>query len=123
VGVHSKFLLGAALSSFLIAPAQAQEVQTGEALMCATAADAKDYAAAHEDKPQAAIESVTDAKACRVAKIAYVPGKQTERLQLKDATYIVTEILVVAVGTPYGYLSMRPPNIAYTLLKLKEEAV
>ena len=123
MSVHSDFLLGAALSCFLTALVQAQEVKTGHALICATADDARDYAAAHQDKVQTAIDSETHAKACLVAKIAFVPGNRTDRLQQKNATYVVTEILIVAVGTPYGYLSMQPPNIAYTLLKLQEEGV
>lgn len=122
MSAHSRFLCVAALSSFLIVSAQAQEVKTGDALICATAADARDYAATHEDKVQAAIDSVTDAKSCLVTKVAFVPGKQTDRMQQKNATYVVTEILVVAVNTPYGYLSIHP-SVAYTLLKLEEERV
>ena len=122
MAVYTEFLFGAALSSFLLLSAQAQEVRTGEALLCATEADAQAYAAVHQDKIQAAIDSVTDAKACLVAAIAFVPGKQTGHVQHKDATYVVTEILVVGVSTPYGYLTMHP-SLAYTLLKLQEEKV
>jgi hypothetical protein len=36
------------------------------------------------------------------------------------ATYVVTEILIVAVSTPDGLLKIGP-NLAYTLLRLPEE--
>ena len=49
-----------------------------------------------------------------------MPGKQTERIEDKDTTYILTEILIVAVKTPYGLLRMRP-NLAYTLMPVNEE--
>lgn len=120
MGIHPKFLFGIALSSFLTVSAQAQDVRTGDALICASAGDARDYAATHQDKVQTAIDSETDGKSCLVAKIAFVAGKQTDRLQQNDATYIVTEILVVAINTPYGYLKIHP-SVAYTLLKLQEE--
>jgi len=122
MGPYPAFLLGIVLSSFLMVSAPAQEVRTGDAVMCATAGDARDYAAIHQDRVQTTIESERDAKSCLVARIAFVPGKETDRLQQKDATYIVTEILVVAVSTPYGYLTVYP-NIAYTLQKIKEKRV
>jgi hypothetical protein len=115
-------ILASVALSTLIGSAQAQDVRKGDAVICATLADARAYAATHQDKIQNAIDSETHAKACLVAKIAFVPGKVTDRMQQKDATYMVTEILVVAVGTPYGYLSIHP-SLAYTLLKLDEKRV
>ena len=96
------------------------EVRTDGALVCATEADAKNYAMLHKDQIQTSIEGEKDAKSCLVVKVAFVPGKQSDRFQQKDATYAVTEILIVAVKTPYGFVSMRP-NLAYTLLRLNEE--
>lgn len=114
------FIVGAVLSVVLIAFADSQEVSTGDIVICATAADARNYAATHRDRIQTAIDNEADDKSCLVAKIAFVPGKESDRLQQQDATYIVTEILVVAVSTPYGYLSIRP-SPAYTLLKLGDK--
>jgi hypothetical protein len=96
------------------------EVRTDGVLVCATEADAKNYAMVHKDQIQSSIEGEKDAKSCLVVKVAFVPGKQSDRLEQSDATYAVTEILVVAVKTPYGFVGMRP-NLAYTLLRLKEE--
>src|SRR5947199_6089857 len=97
------------------------ELKTADGvLVCATAADAKNYAALHKNGIRNAIEGEVDAKACLIAKIAYVPGKQTERIEDKDTTYVLTEILIVAVKTPHGLLRMRP-NLAYTLMPVDEE--
>jgi hypothetical protein len=119
-----QFLIGAVLLSSASAFAQ-QEVQPGlktadGVLVCATAADAKNYAALHKNAIRSAIEGEVDAKACLIAKIAFLPGKQTERIEDKDTTYVLTEILIVAVKTPYGMLKMRP-NLAYTLMPVDEE--
>ena len=115
--------------AFSISTASAQqpkvptdEVRTDGALVCATEADAKNYAMLHKDQIQTSIEGEKDAKSCLVVKVAFVPGKQSDRFQQQDATYAVTEILIVAVKTPYGFVSMRP-NLAYTLLRLNEEKV
>jgi len=122
--VISQILFGAALGSLPLAlsvsASAQQKVVTDNVVICATAADAKNYATTHKQNIKSAIERETDAKTCVVAKIAFMPGKQTDRIEDKDATYAVTEILIVAVSTPYGLLRMRP-NVAYTLLRLHEE--
>ena len=58
--------------------------------------------------------------ACLVAGIAYVSGKQIERVRSKDGSYDVTEIMIVGVATPYGMLAIEP-SVVYTLLKVNEE--
>jgi hypothetical protein len=89
-------------------------------VICATAADAKNYARTHQDGIQRAIERTMDGKACVVAKIAFVPGKQSDRIEHRDATYAVTEIMIVGVSTPMGVLGISP-NLAYTLLRLPDQ--
>ena len=91
-------------------------------MICATAADAKNYATTHQDAIQRAIEREVTGKACVVAKIAFVPGKQSDRIEQKDAIYAVTEITIVGVSTPLGVLGLRP-SLAYTLLRLQDERV
>jgi hypothetical protein len=93
-----------------------------DVVICATAADARNYASAHKDGVQRAIDGAIDGKACLVAKIAFVPGRQSDRIEHKDATYAVTEIMIVGVSTPLGVLGMRP-NLAYTLLRLPDQGV
>jgi hypothetical protein len=57
---------------------------------------------------------------CLVAKIGFLPGKQTDLIEDKDATYAVTEILIMAVSTLDGLLKI-PHNVAYALLRLPKE--
>jgi hypothetical protein len=119
----SKLLIVAALSTlpsgFVQAEVTADEATTDKVLICATPADAKSYAASHKDVLQSSIAAEVDEKACLVTKVVFIPGKQSERIEHNDGTYAVTEILIVAVKTPYGVLRMRP-NVAYTLMRLNE---
>jgi hypothetical protein len=50
-------------------------VTTDNVVICATAADAKNYAALHKHEIESAIERA-NAETCLVAKIAFLPGKQ-----------------------------------------------
>jgi len=43
-----------------------------------------------------------------------------DRVRNKDGSYAVTEILIVGVATPYGFLPIEP-SVVYTLLKVTEE--
>jgi hypothetical protein len=125
----SKLLIAAALSTLPGAFAQAEvqdQMKEDNVLICATPADAKSYAASHKDALQGLIageaDEKADQKACVVSKVVFIPGKQSDRIEQSDATYAVTEILIVAVKTPYGVLRMRP-NVAYALLRLNETPV
>jgi hypothetical protein len=116
-----QFLIGAA--TLWSSAASAQPAATlADVVVCATAADARSYAATHKDAIQNAIAGEITGKACVVAKIAFVPGKQSDRLEQKDAIYAVTEIMIVGVSTPLGVLGI-PPNLAYTLLRLQDQGV
>jgi len=121
----SKLLIAAALSTLPGAFAQAEvqaEPTEDNVLVCATPADAKSYAANHKDAVQSSIAGQADEKACLVTKVVFIPGKQGDRIEHSDATYAVTEILIIAVKTPYGVQRMRP-NVAYALLRLNETPV
>jgi hypothetical protein len=116
-----QILIGAAM--LWASAASAQPAATlADVVVCATAADARSYAKTHKDAIQNAIAREITGKACVVAKIAFVPGKQSDRLEQKDATYAVTEIMIVGVSTPLGVLGV-PPNPAYTLLRLQDQGV
>ena len=121
----SKLLIAAALSTLPGAFAQAEvqdQVKEDNVLVCATPADARSYAASHKDAVQSSIAGEADEKACVVTKVVFIPGKQSDRIEHSDATYAVTEILIIAVKTPYGVQRMRP-NVAYALLRLNETPV
>jgi hypothetical protein len=110
-----------AQSAFAQAEVQG-DVKEDSVLVCATAADAASYAARHKDAIQSSIAGEADEKACVVNKVVYIPGKQSDRIEYRDATYAVTEILIIAVKTPHGVLRTRP-NLAYALLRLNETPV
>src|SRR5262249_6316756 len=116
----SNLLVAVTLSTLPGAFAQAEvqaDVKEDNVLVCATPADAKSYAASHKDAVQSSIAEQADEKACLVTKAFFISGQQSDRIEHRDATYAVTEILIVAVKTPYGVLRMRP-NVAYTLVRL-----
>jgi len=116
-----RLLIGAAM--LWPSAASAQPATTlADIVICATAADAKNYATTHKDAIQKAIDGAIDGKACLVARIAFVPGKQSDRIEHRDATYAVTEIMIVGVSTPLGVLGIAP-NRAYTLLRLQDQGV
>jgi hypothetical protein len=121
----SKILIAAALSTFPGAFAQAEvqaEPMEDNVLVCATPADAMNYAASHKNALQASIAGGANDKACVATKVVFILGKQGDRIEHSDATYAVTEILILAVKTPGGVLRTRP-NVAYALLRLKETPV
>jgi hypothetical protein len=128
-----KVVVWIVLSSFVALGAKAREapdrdVQSARLVICSTAEKAQSFAAQNHDL-QATIandgqatktEASTASSACLVAGIAYISGNKLERIQSKDGSYDVTEILIVGVATPYGMLSIEP-SVVYTLLKVTEE--
>lgn len=106
-----------------------QDVQAAKLVICGSAEKAQHFAAENQDI-QAAIAkdessgngtgATSASNTCLVAGIAYVAGKPIERIHRKDASYDVTEILIVGVATPYGMLAIMP-SVVYTLLKVNDE--
>ncbi len=129
----TKVVVWIVLSSFVALGAKAldapsRDVQAARLVICSTAEKAQSFAAENEDV-QAAIandsqatktDASTASSACLVAGIAYISGNKMERVQSKDGSYDVTEILIVGVATPYGMLKIEP-SVVYTLLKVAEE--
>ena len=102
---------------------RSQDVQSAKLVICGTAEKAQHFAARNQDI-QAAIAANNEASStsapCLIAGIAYISGKQMDRVRNKDGSYAVTEILIVGVATPYGFLPIEP-SVVYTLLKVAEE--
>src|SRR5262245_37720500 len=80
-----------------------RDVRAAKLVICGSAEKAQHFAAQNHDL-QAAIANddansgkgaAGTSSACLVAGIAYVSGKQIERVQSKDGSYNVTEILIV----------------------------
>jgi hypothetical protein len=132
--LFAKIVIWAVLSAFVAAGAKAQQsgskdVQAAKLVICDSAEKAQRFAAQHQDL-QAAIANENEStnketggasSICLVAGIAYISGKQMDRVQIKDGSYDVTEILIVGVATPYGFLAIEPA-VVYTLLKVDEDA-
>jgi hypothetical protein len=100
------------------------EIKTGTTLVCGSAADAKQFLATNENLQQALTDNDDGSKAdsaCLLAPIAYIAGKGMDRVEHSAGTFIVTEILIVGVGTPVGVLAIKPA-VVYTVLPVPEEA-
>ena len=133
MNVFTKIAVWVVLSSFVVVGAKARDasspdVQAARLLICDSAEKAQNFAAQHQDLQAAmADDGKTGGKAsgasaiCLMAGIAYISGKQMDRVLSKDGAYDVTEILIVGVATPYGFLAIKP-SVVYTLLKVVEEA-
>jgi hypothetical protein len=107
---------------------RSQNVQAARMVICSSAEKAQNFAAQHQDVQAAITKDETSSgkdangagSACLVAGIAYISGKQIDRVNSKDGSYHVTEIMIVGVATPYGMLAIEP-SVVYTLLKVDEE--
>jgi uncharacterized membrane protein YgdD (TMEM256/DUF423 family) len=130
MNVITKVIVWIVLSLFAALGARAQDVrsqdvQSAKLVICGTAEKAQHFAARNQDI-QAAIAADSAAGStsapCLIAGIAYISGKQMDRVQNKDGSYAVTEILIVGVATPYGLFAIEP-SVVYTLLKVAEEKV
>jgi len=128
MNVITKVIVWIVLSLFAALGARAQDVrsqdvQSAKLVICGTAEKAQHFAARNQDI-QAAIAANNEASStsapCLIAGIAYISGKQMDRVRNKDGSYAVTEILIVGVATPYGFLPIEP-SVVYTLLKVAEE--
>lgn len=127
-----KLVLWLVVSTLLACGAKAQEashgttqdVKASHALICGSAAQAKDFVTQNEDLAGALAKVNGDqpaAGSCLVAPIAFVIGKQVDRVERTDGTYAVTELLIVGVATPVGMLAIEP-SVVYTVLKVPEQA-
>ncbi len=134
MNVLSKLILWAFLSCFvafgakaqdvLNSPQQGKQVLTSNTLLCGTADQAKHFVTDHPADLDAAIAGANDEHSednCLSAGVAFVPGHEVGRVQHKDGMFAVTEIVIVGVKTPYGIMAIKP-NLAYTILKVKDVA-
>jgi hypothetical protein len=102
----------------------AREVKTASTLVCGSASDAKQFLTDNPDLQQALTDvhqGSKSANSCLFAQIAYIAGKGMDRVEHSNGTYIVTEILIVGVGTPAGLLAIRPA-VLYTVVPVEEQA-
>jgi hypothetical protein len=125
MNLPTKVLLWVVLSSFALLGAKAEDnkVQTADALVCGSPEQVKDFVVQHPENLRSALPAANmhGAKGtCLFAQVAFVAGKTMDRIEQPNVTYVVTEIVIVGVATPYGVIAVKP-NVAYTVLKVKEE--
>ena len=108
-----------------LGPAGANELGVGTGVLCDTAAQTARYAAVLEGDAERAINTVNaenNATSCRMARVAFIRGKEVARGRSKDTSVAVVEILVVRVVTPRGIDRIRPLS-QFTLFAVEEQSV
>lgn len=113
----------ALLSLLLCAPAKAQEVQFGNALICDTAQQVEQFVAHLDGDVQSAVSAVNaaehDPTACVVATVAYVPVDKIATARNKDRAFDVVRILVIAIETRDGIQTVAPAAF-FSISKIEE---
>jgi hypothetical protein len=108
-----------------LAPAGANELGVGTGVLCDTAAQTARYAAVLEGDAERAINTVnieSNATSCRIARVAFIRGKEVARARSKDTGVAIVEILVVGIVTSRG-IDRIPPLSQFTLFTVEEQSV
>lgn len=115
-------LLVAAVGYCLIFRAEAQDVQTGNGLVCDTAAHVEEVGALFAEKGnQGAIEAVNakSPDACGVLMVAYVVGTTKSQIKVGERYYNVVEIAVLAIASGGQWQKLNQPVIQYTAIEVE----
>ena len=115
-----RLLLFCVLLSF---PAQAQEVEVGAGLWCDTKEQVAQFITENGDDPIATLQKVNDeakASACALSYVAMYRGQTHETVRNANGSWVITEIMVVAIGVNGGFLRV-PPARYFTAMPVKEE--
>ncbi len=111
------------LSVLLVAPARGAEIEIGTGLVCNTQKQVQEFLAFNEADPQTAVRAVNDEErdptACGVANLAFVRGHNAVTVRTKDATFQITNILVIGVVSDDGINSV-VPSVQFFLSKIDE---
>jgi hypothetical protein len=107
-------------------PAQAQEVEVTNGLICDTQEQVEQFVALYDGHAQSTAEKVNVAErnptACIVSGIAYVRGRELATARAKDTTFQIVPILVLGVVTDNGIERVTPARY-YSAIEVKEIAV
>jgi len=119
-----KFLVPAVLLSLLLsAPARADEVEVGSALICDTRQQVEHLVAFMRGDVQSAVNAVNAAEhnqtACGMSSLAFLRGSNLGTVRTKEETFQIVEILVVGVVTEGGVRAV-VPNVYISLFKVAE---
>ncbi len=100
------------LFALFVSTAQAQEIQVGQGLVCDTSAQVGSFLTKDQADPRAALQAVNeeanDPTACVLSRFAFVKGQPGDTVRNEKGSWIVTEILVIAVLTPHGWQRIAP---------------
>jgi hypothetical protein len=111
------------LSIFLIGSARGAEVEIGTGLVCNTRKQVQKFLAFNEADPQTAVRAVNDEErdptACGMANLAFVRGHNAIIVRTKDATFQITDILVIGLVADDGVKSVGP-SVQFCLFKIDE---
>ncbi len=111
------------LSVLLVAPARGIEIEIGTGLVCNTQKQVEEFLAFNEADPQTAVLAVNDEErdptACGVANLAFVRGHNAITVRTKDATFRITDILVIGVVSDDGIRSVAP-SVQFCLFRIDE---
>lgn len=106
-----KLLVLACVLSFPVI-GKAQEIEIAAGLYCDTQEQVVRFLNVVETDPRLAAQTVnTEAKkddACVFGRVAMYRGRRVETIRNSQGAWAVTEILIVAVETPYGFLRVEP---------------
>jgi hypothetical protein len=119
-----KFLVPAVLLSLLLsAPAHADEVEVGSALICDTRQQVEHLVSFMRGDVQSAVNAVNAAEhnqtACGMSSLAFLRGSNLATVRTKEETFQIVEILVVGVVTEGGVRAV-VPNVYISLFKVAE---
>ncbi len=116
-------LLALPLLLMLGFPAQAQEVEVTNGLICDTQEQVEQFVALYVGHAPGTAEKVNVAErnptACIVSGIAYVRGRKLATARTKDTTFQIVPILVLGVVTQKGIESVTPARY-YSAIEVKE---
>lgn len=101
-------------------PVRANDVQFAAGTVCDTAEQVTMFGSLYDsegaEKAMAKVnEDAKDPQACVAVQFAYVEVKRGAVIKIANRYWAVTEVQIVAVGTPQGLLPVQPQSF-YTLL-------
>lgn len=100
--------------------AAAQEVITGQGLICDTPEQVAEYAAHFTGDNAAALKKVNAEKpVCTILAVAFVRGEDVKVVSTKNGLAVIAKIAVIAVNTGIRWIRGTKPLIQFTLFTVK----
>jgi len=107
-------------------PANAYDVEIGNALVCDTQQQAERLVQLFDKDLAVAINAVNgegdDPRGCTMVDIAYVQGRPLAMARSKSHTFQIVPIIALGANSPSGYRPVEPTT-AVMLVEIKEFAV